>query len=70
MRRRQILRPTLLPDAMERLTAYDWPGNVRELRNVAERLVVRRKPALDATDLPAEVRRAVQSPASSHTVVF
>ncbi len=29
--------PTLSPDAMRRLTAYDWPGNIRELKNVIER---------------------------------
>jgi DNA-binding NtrC family response regulator len=29
-----------MPDAIERLAAYDWPGNVRELENAVERAVV------------------------------
>ena len=32
--------PTLGPEALEALRAYDWPGNVRELRNVIERAIV------------------------------
>jgi DNA-binding NtrC family response regulator len=34
--------PTLLPEAIASLQAYDWPGNVRELRNLMERLVLTR----------------------------
>ncbi|MBX7221962.1 MAG: sigma 54-interacting transcriptional regulator [Blastocatellia bacterium] len=30
----------LLPEELERLTAYDWPGNVRELQNVIERAMI------------------------------
>jgi DNA-binding NtrC family response regulator len=29
--------PTLEPEALEALRAYDWPGNVRQLRNTLER---------------------------------
>jgi transcriptional regulator with PAS, ATPase and Fis domain len=43
--------PELTHGAMDALLAYHWPGNVRELRNLAERLVVRGKPTISATDL-------------------
>ena len=33
-------KPTLSPDALESLAAYNWPGNIRELRNVLERLIL------------------------------
>jgi two-component system response regulator AtoC len=43
--------------AMELLCAYPWPGNVRELRNVIERIVVLRGPALlEASHLPGIIR--------------
>ncbi len=32
--------PTVKPEAMAALQAYDWPGNVRQLRNVVERTVI------------------------------
>jgi DNA-binding NtrC family response regulator len=32
--------PTIQPQVMRRLQAYNWPGNVRELENVIERAVV------------------------------
>lgn len=32
--------PTLKPEAMASLQAYDWPGNVRQFRNVIERTVI------------------------------
>src|SRR5258706_6493666 len=32
--------PTLAPDTLATLLAYDWPGNVRELENEMRRLVV------------------------------
>ncbi len=35
---RKTLR--LLPEAMQRMVAYDYPGNVRELRNLVERLAI------------------------------
>ncbi len=31
---------TLLPEAVQTLTAHNWPGNVRELRNVLEGIVL------------------------------
>ncbi len=52
--------PTLTPDAVEMLQAYEWPGNIRELRNVIERaLLLHRGPVLTAADLPiAQVKPA------------
>jgi DNA-binding NtrC family response regulator len=45
------------PAARRLLATYAWPGNVRELRNVVERAyVIGSGPAIDAADLPAEVR--------------
>jgi formate hydrogenlyase transcriptional activator len=38
--RQHTNRPSIAPDALERLNAYDWPGNVRELQNVIERAVL------------------------------
>lgn len=32
--------PSLSPDVIAALTAYDWPGNVRALRHAAERAVI------------------------------
>ncbi len=32
--------PTISPEAMAAMQAYDWPGNVRQLRNVIERTVI------------------------------
>ena len=32
--------PTVTPEALAALQAYDWPGNVRQLRNVIERTVI------------------------------
>jgi DNA-binding NtrC family response regulator len=48
---------SLSADALERLSEHAWPGNVRELRNVIEGCVVlNRSGAIQAADLPAEVR--------------
>ena len=42
----------VLDEAVRReLLAHHWPGNVRELRNVAERIIVRGRPAVTAGDL-------------------
>ncbi len=58
--------PTLAPDAVEMLQAYEWPGNIRELRNVIERaLLLHRGPVLGAADLPiAQARPASGLPGS------
>jgi len=32
--------PTIAPEALAAMQAYDWPGNVRQLRNVIERTVI------------------------------
>jgi DNA-binding NtrC family response regulator len=34
--------PTLAPEVMAALLAYDWPGNIRELENMIERAVILR----------------------------
>jgi len=45
--------PTLAPDALEAMEAYQWPGNVRELRNVMERAVLlAANGVVRASDLP------------------
>ena len=46
----------IVPETIEKLTAYGWPGNVRELRNVIERMVVlhRNSQALTPDYLPEE----------------
>lgn len=33
-------KPSITPNALTRLEAYDWPGNVRELENALERALV------------------------------
>ena len=35
-----VAPPTIAPEAMAALQAYEWPGNVRQLRNVVERTVI------------------------------
>ena len=50
--------PTIEPDAVLYLQAYDWPGNVRELNNVIERAaILARGRAIGIGDLP-ELRAA------------
>lgn len=45
--------PTLSPEAMAALLAYDWPGNVRELENVLERaFILSSGPIIRLEDLP------------------
>jgi DNA-binding NtrC family response regulator len=39
-----VASPTVTPQAMAILVAYDWPGNVRELQNVIERAVILHDP--------------------------
>jgi DNA-binding NtrC family response regulator len=49
----------LVPEALERLMAYDWPGNVRELEGVIQRaLVLAAGDSLTPVDLPADLRPA------------
>jgi two-component system nitrogen regulation response regulator NtrX len=51
--------PTIAPDAMTSLQAYEWPGNVRQLRNVVERTVImaprERLARVEADMLPPEI---------------
>lgn len=49
-------------DLVHRLQEYDWPGNVRELRNVLESILVfSSSRSIGAGDLPADIRRRMQS---------
>jgi two-component system, NtrC family, response regulator GlrR len=59
-------QPTLSPQALRCLLAYDWPGNVRELQHVIERtLLLAKGPALSPADIDipgvAESRRDGES---------
>ena len=50
-------RKALTPRALETLAAYAWPGNVRELQMVIHRAaILSMKDAIDADDLPLDVR--------------
>jgi len=50
---------SILPDAVERLVAYQWPGNIRELENLMERtMLFCEAPAIRVSDLPVEVTGA------------
>jgi two-component system nitrogen regulation response regulator NtrX len=37
---RRVATPSVAPDAMAALQAFDWPGNVRQLRNIIERTII------------------------------
>jgi DNA-binding NtrC family response regulator len=39
-RENEVPAPTISPETLARLTAYNWPGNVRELENFMERAVI------------------------------
>ncbi len=51
--------PTISPEALATLQAYDWPGNVRQLRNVVERTVIlaprERMARIEPDMLPEEI---------------
>ena len=40
MRDNGVTPPSITPDLIARLNAYDWPGNVRELENFVERAAI------------------------------
>lgn len=56
---RRIGTPTIAPDAVAALQAYDWPGNVRQLRNIIERTIILapgdRIGQIDVDMLPSEI---------------
>jgi two-component system response regulator AtoC len=55
--------PTIAPDALARLLAYDWPGNVRELENALRSIVtISAGPTIEVQDLPPRI--AALPPAS------
>jgi two-component system response regulator AtoC len=46
-------RPSLTPEALQAMAAYDWPGNARELRHVLERaLMTSAEMSIGPADLP------------------
>lgn len=48
--------PTLTPEAMQKLLAYNWPGNVRELRNVMQRaMILTNTDEIGTEQLPAKI---------------
>jgi DNA-binding NtrC family response regulator len=54
-----VPEPELAADTIRCLSTYHWPGNVRELRNIAERVILRRRgERLDVSDLPPEIWQA------------
>jgi transcriptional regulator with PAS, ATPase and Fis domain len=54
--------PTLGPDVVDALCAFDWPGNVRQLKNVLETVVARRgSQPVRLCHLPPELRGASRS---------
>ncbi len=60
-----IERVRITQRAMEQLERYDWPGNVRELENLVERtMALSTGEAIDAGDLPAQIRTGSHSSAS------
>jgi len=51
MKKKEV--PTLAPEVVGALLAYDWPGNVRELENMLERaIILSSKPIIHLEDLP------------------
>jgi two-component system response regulator HydG len=56
----------LSPEAAALLRQYDWPGNIRELRNALEHgIAMARGEVITPTELPAQVQRAKQLPATT-----
>lgn len=54
---REGRHPSLSPQTLQRLTAYNWPGNVRELENAMHRAVVAADgDVIRPDDLPAAIR--------------
>jgi two-component system, NtrC family, response regulator AlgB len=54
--------------AEELLRRYPWPGNLRELHNTIERAVILTgSDRLDVSDLPADLRRRVETPEGVET---
>ena len=73
---RGMAEPTVAPEVIAALAAFEWPGNVRQLKNVAERLIVRAQNSkISLADLPSEIAgrpraaAAVSGPAERAPVV-
>src|SRR4051794_3400199 len=57
--------------AAEAMARYDWPGNVRELENAVERAVVlSRGSAIEADDLPPEIRTGSSALGDGKSLTF
>lgn len=56
---------SLSPRAMDVLLAWQWPGNVRELEICLHKAASSSKQALDAADLPSEIRNGSNGEISS-----
>jgi len=54
---------SILPEALDRLTAHGWPGNIRELENVMERAVLLAvEGSIGIAQLPEEFRNSNDNP--------
>ncbi|WP_243318559.1 sigma-54-dependent Fis family transcriptional regulator [Geothrix paludis] len=63
--RKGIAKLRIDPGVSGALQGYAWPGNVREFQNVVERMVhAVRGPALLPEDIPEEILRPTEPPAS------
>lgn len=66
---RRVPTPSLSPDALATLEAYDWPGNVRQLRNVIERVMIMAPgedlDRIDVDMLPSEIVETHQGSGSN-----
>lgn len=61
-RKKGVSAPTLLPEVLGALMAYDWPGNVRELENALEGAVaVAVSGEIGLEDLPDHIAGAVRA---------
>ncbi|HEY5922373.1 MAG TPA: sigma 54-interacting transcriptional regulator [Kofleriaceae bacterium] len=62
--RTQQAEPTLDPEALALLRAYDWPGNIRELKNAIERAVLlQTEGVIEPSHLPVDkIRASVRPP--------
>jgi transcriptional regulator with PAS, ATPase and Fis domain len=67
--RHGVAVPTMAPDALTQLAAYEWPGNVRELKNVVERLILRSASRdIGVADLPSELQRPPRTAGPSTSI--
>ncbi len=62
---RRVATPSVAPEAVAALQAFDWPGNVRQLRNIIERTILLaagdRMARIDVDMLPPEITQETQA---------